>query len=112
MDYNYTLGDLIDDLSSVSGMDCQYKIVDSGSYRGYYDHAYIELSEEVTPVEELVTHLSDFCDSLQQGYKGGLYLMDEDVAVFSASYSYCSGMQITGLVINNGKVSFKTTIDG
>ncbi len=54
------------------------------SYRGYYDHVYIE--EGQSTARDLAAYLNSQCGEVMYGYKGGDFTIRTNCLVFVASY--------------------------
>lgn len=103
--YHLTLGDLIKVLEE--NPNCTIEIGKPHSYRGYYS----DLSfERVAPIKasELLKEIKDnILDKELTGYKGGEYLMSEDVPCWVAPYG-CCGEALMGATPSDGEIVLHT----
>ena len=72
------------------------------SYRGnYYDLAF-DAKYSTTPlaIEDFLADLEEQVDSIHEGYKGGEFLMNEDVLVWLAEYGSGGGEKVVDVGVH------------
>lgn len=86
-----TLGELIDHLRTLGERSTVSFSTGGGptkphSYRGYYSDLAFEPSGENVQAAKLLEDCVSILGSYFEGYKGGMFLMDEDTPVWCATY--------------------------
>ena len=103
--YYLKLGDLIKVLEE--NPDCLIEIGGPHSYRGYYCDLSFERGEPIKASELLEELKSNVLNKELEGYKGGEFLMSEDVPCWVAYYGSC-GEALIGAKPINGKIALHT----
>jgi hypothetical protein len=77
---------------------CNFTPDDVMSYRGYYSDLAISYKEnEEVKVSDLLNKLNSVRNTVQEGYKGGDYIMHDEVPVWVANYGKCHGTAVVGV---------------
>ncbi len=111
-----TLGDLANALAELDAeMPVQFDNGENpgtfGSYRGYYEQAYLGEGGGSAVVGELREVLDRFIDSTQTGYKGGEFHMTESTPLWRAEYGR-TGYHIVGTVQRDGNLILLVDLNG
>lgn len=107
-DYHLTLGKLILFLRKVHE-DTPVVCLDGGSVgsahsdRGYYSDLAFSPTKEIHTAVEVLVEAEKVLDQTLTGYKGGDFVMDENVPLWVAHYGEC-GPGIVDIQMQDGKV--------
>ena len=111
-----TLGKLIERLASMDGDDRVAWLRDPHSYRGYYSDLAFEFDFDDAAPEILVSVLLGDCRSLMgkhlEGYKGGMFCMNENTPVWISKYGYSSGTRLMALNDDGTITTAPDSLDG
>jgi hypothetical protein len=93
-----TLGEAI---KTLEGMTKHNGVVSPGlgrpdSYRGYYSDLALQRTDKSTPASELLKILKGCLGRKFYGYKGGEYIMSEEVPLWLSDRGIASGIKIKG----------------
>lgn len=107
--YHLTLGAMIDGLEAMpasaivtfsgGGSPCN-----PSSYRGYYEDLAFNIQSEPITVSELLSEAKSALGETFVGYKGGNFVMERDTPLWASPYGSSSGIAITGMRLDDGRV--------
>lgn len=111
--YHLTLGQLIAFLKECEGT-LPINFDEGGapgmcySYRGYYEDLAFFNSGHMVTVSDFLPRVLNANGKTFEGYKGGLYLMDDNTCLWRAEYGVASGVAIVGISKTDSAVTLQT----
>lgn len=98
-----------ENIVKVEFLDSLYNPGDVDSYRGFYNHLFINYTEkDERTVEQVLKNLRDAIGTTFQGYKGGYYEMDWKTPIWVDEYGRAQEVGVTG-VERNGDIVIITS---
>lgn len=81
----------------------------ANTYRGYYQDLALSRYEYPVTVAQVLETLNNVNGNMLEGYKGGEYVMHDDVTVYVAEWGSCSGVVTSRVqLLIDGKVIITT----
>lgn len=114
--YHMTLGKLIEIIRPLH-VDLPYKLDRGGSfteghsYRGYYSDLAFEPTDEQHTIGQLWDDIQSFHNKTLEGYKGGDFVMHDNVPIWISNYGTNSGIALMRPVLITPDYVQFTTLD-
>lgn len=114
--YHMTLGKLIEVIKPLNP-DLPYRLDRGGtfyeghSYRGYYSDLAFEPTDEQHTLGSLMSDIQSFHNKPLEGYKGGDFVMHDNVPIWISNYGQSSGIALMRPVLIHPEYVEFTTLE-